>query len=151
MDAEGHAGLAAAGYRSQRHAVPRRVYARLGQQPAQGGVGPGRRSDTQTLDRCNIARLNPQVGTQHQHPEGMPGQGGQQLGSLPVGEGRQGSVGRTGHEVDAAVPQRFHGPAHREDHLQLHVHSLGLEIPQLHGGHRREVGVGHQVGYCDAH
>ena len=54
------AGVAAAGNWSQRHAVPRRVHSRLGQQSAPGHVRAGRRSDAQTLDPGNLPRLDPE-------------------------------------------------------------------------------------------
>ena len=139
MDAEGHARLAAARHRPEHDPVPCRVYVRLGQHPAQRCVGTGGRPDAQPLDRRHISRLGSQAGTQHQDPEGMLGQRRQQLRALPAGEGRRSCVGRTGHEVDGAVPQPFHGLSYRKDHFQLCVYSLSLKVPQLHGGHRREV------------
>ena len=81
----------------------------------------------------------------------MLGQSGQQPGAPPTGEGRQSGMGGTGHEVYVAVPQRRHGPPHREHHLQLRIYALSLKEPQIYGGNRGEVGIGHQVGYRDAH
>ena len=139
MDAEGHARLAASGHRRYRYTVPPEVDARIRQQPSQRGIRARSRADAQALERPGVSRPDRQIGAQHQQPESMLGEGGQQFCALPSREGGQRRVGRAGHEVDLPVPQRFHSAAHREDHLQLHVDALGLEEPKLDGGNRREV------------
>ena len=126
--------------------------ARLQEKATKAGVRTGGRTDAQTFDGLDLPAFGSEIRAQDQKPVHFLSQGGDQLGTFPVGEGRQRRVGGTRHEIQLAVTQGLHGFGHREEQIHFFcVETFGLEEAQLHRSNDGKVRVRYEIGCGNAH